>query len=55
MVYDLSGIFGSVGGSLGMFVGFSLHDLLVAAFARGSNVWNSMSGVKNESTCFGRR
>ncbi len=33
-VYDLSGIIGSVGGSLGLFIGFSFLQCLMALFGR---------------------
>ncbi len=44
-VYDLSGIVGSVGGSLGLFVGFSFFDCLMVAARRAYYVGVGRSGI----------
>ena len=39
MVYDFNGILGSVGGSLGLFIGFSFLDVMIHLISKTSN-WN---------------
>lgn len=29
LIYDTGGLIGSIGGTLGLFIGFSFHDLLI--------------------------
>ena len=42
-VYDFNGILGSVGGSLGLFIGFSFLDMLMYLMRKGRN-WGRHAG-----------